>query len=724
MVSLVAGTVAGGFTVLAAVSFAALIFGGDLSPYLPVAFRITLVTAVIVPLFVAWYSSYPGTIAIPQDRIAPILALLTASVLAAVGTDATPEAKVYTVVAAIVLSTLVTGIFLYVLGRFRLGGFIRFIPYPVIGGFLAGSGWLLVIGALRVMTGAAVEGPLFEMVSSVDVMQSWLPGAGFGLALVLVLRRWRHFLILPCGLVIYLAIWYGALNGLGYSLEDAQSKGWLLGPFQTFEQDPFVAYRALAEAEWFAIFSAPATLGTIMLVSAVSLLLNSAALELEAQHDIHLNQELRAAGIANVLGAGAGGMVGFHSFAVSTLALRMGARGRWLGCGVAAVCALALVVGLEPLGYLPRAVLGGLLFFLGLSLLLDWLWDGRGKLGRSDYLMVWVILAAVGLLGYLQGIVVGLIGAIILFVLNYSRVDVVKHELTGEQQRSNVDRPPRHMKLLESNGAQTYILGLQGFVFFGTANRLFNRIRHRVEAGGEKPIRYILVDFRRVTGMDSSATMSFVKLGQLARRHRIKLGICSVSKELLERFKASGARIGSGTSTYVFDDIDRGLEWCEDVQLIRHGVRSLTGGDVSVESQLADIFPIQGNYLKFLPFMERIECMAGITLIEQGSPADDIYFIESGRVSIYLEREGGTPIRVRKMAAGTVTGELGIYLGGRRTASVVTDTPTVVYKLSRTRLEEMTDQAPELAATFHRSMAELIATRLAHSNNTLRAVFD
>jgi SulP family sulfate permease len=102
-----------------------------------------LITAVIVGLLVALTSSCRGAIAIPQDRIAPILALLSTNLMLSMA-NSDPDQIFLVVVAAVVLVTLITGLFLCGLGWLRLGNLIRYIPYPVIGGFLAGSGWFAV----------------------------------------------------------------------------------------------------------------------------------------------------------------------------------------------------------------------------------------------------------------------------------------------------------------------------------------------------------------------------------------------------------------------------------------------------------------------------------------------------------------------------------------------------------------------------------------------------
>ena len=148
-INLSAGFVVAVFTVIASASFASLIFAGSLTGFVPVGIRMALVTAVLVGFLVAVMSSCRVAIAIPQDRIVPILSLLAAGVIASMP-NTSMEEKGLAVISAVVMVTLITGLFLYALGRLRLGNMVRYVPYPVIGGFLAGSGWLLMLGGLRV----------------------------------------------------------------------------------------------------------------------------------------------------------------------------------------------------------------------------------------------------------------------------------------------------------------------------------------------------------------------------------------------------------------------------------------------------------------------------------------------------------------------------------------------------------------------------------------------
>ena len=71
---------------------------------------------------------------------------------ASVGTYEPPDVFL-TVVAATLVVTVLCGVVFLVLGTFRLGNLVRFVPYPVVGGFLAGTGWLLFKGGIYVASG-------------------------------------------------------------------------------------------------------------------------------------------------------------------------------------------------------------------------------------------------------------------------------------------------------------------------------------------------------------------------------------------------------------------------------------------------------------------------------------------------------------------------------------------------------------------------------------------
>jgi sulfate permease, SulP family len=141
----------------------------------------------------------------------------------------------------------------------------------------------------------------------------------------------------------------------------------------------------------------------------------------------------------------------------------------------------------------------------------------------ADYAIVFMIVAVVGTFGYLQGAAVGIVACVVLFVVNYSRVAIAKHELTGTDLTSNVDRSNDEARLLRDHGHRVLVFSLQGFMFFGTANKLLTRVIGRCTEPAADPVEVVVFDFRRVAGIDTSAAMSFVKLRQFAEKRGLSL---------------------------------------------------------------------------------------------------------------------------------------------------------------------------------------------------------
>ena len=714
-----AGLVVAIFTVIASASFASLIFNGPLNGFVAIGIRMALTTAVLVGFLVAITSSCRGAIAIPQDRIVPILAILAGSVVARMPA-ASVEEKGTVVISAVILVTLITGLFLYCLGRLQLGNLIRYIPYPVIGGFLAGSGWLLAMGGIRVMTGhPAALNNLLSLLGK-DQGLRWLPGVAFGAALFWILRRAKHQLLIPGMLLLAIGAFYTTIWVLGAPIDQVRVRGWLPELPSSSGPGGFTFFSVLKGLSWGLLLNNLSILATILLTSVVSILLTASALELSVQQDIDLNKELRSAGVATLISGIAGGMVGFHSLSMSRLALSMGARSRWVGMISALCCAAMFAVGPGVVFFVPRFVCGGLLFFLGVIFLWEWVYEARLKLTPLDYFVVLFILGVVGTVGYPEGVATGIIAAVVLFVHNYSRVDVVSQAVSGADVRSNVERPVRELRFLRENGDQIWVLRLQGFIFFGTANHLLNGVRARAADSARPRLRFAVMDFRRVTGIDSSAVFSLWKVHQLARKLGFSLVMTHVAPQLEKQLAIGGLRPTDFPSFRLFPDLDHGLEWCEALLLCTRADPA-NGGFDGLQEQLQDIWPKEVPLNRLLAYLEPQNVAKGTHLIRQTDVSECLYFIESGQVTARLDLEGGRALRLRRMGAGTIVGEVGMFLGGRRMASVVTEGTCSVYRLTAEALERMRGEDPGLALAFHQFLVRLLAERLTTTSNMLRS---
>jgi SulP family sulfate permease len=209
---LTAGLVVGAILTFFNVSLIALVFKEELKPFLAQGISLVLSGTVVQVMTTSFLSSMPNAISVPQEVPVGILAVLAVDIAAHLHTAS--ASQVYaTVLGAILVSTFFTGLLFWLLGRFQLGARVRSIPFRVIGGFLAGTGWLLLLGALQVMTDVAAG---VDLLHPGDMIH-WLPGLFMGAVILVVLRRRTHFLLMPGLIGGGIALFYLVATLLGNS---------------------------------------------------------------------------------------------------------------------------------------------------------------------------------------------------------------------------------------------------------------------------------------------------------------------------------------------------------------------------------------------------------------------------------------------------------------------------------------------------------------------------
>lgn len=704
LASAAAGIIIGLLDVVIVLSFASLIFFDEWAVHLPAASAIALVGTAILLGGIALTSSVPGMVGSSQDTAAAVLAVIAASI--ATKLDAATNEAFLTLVLVMVLSSLGAGIFFFSLGALRLGDLIRYVPHPVIGGFLAATGWLLVKGGLNVLTGLPITLAAITDLAQPTVVGKVLPGAALLFLLLYLVSRLPHPLVLGGTLAATTLGFYVVVFASGNSVADAEAGGWLMGPFpRTQLWQPWVL-DAWGGADWSIVAGEAGNLGTLLFIALIGMLLNATGAEVLVGRDADLNQELMSAGRANVAAGLFGAVPGYHALSFCALGHRLGARGRTIGVVAAGVCVGAMFVAPAVLGRTPRFLLGGVLLFLGVSLLIDWLVASWVRLPRLEFGIVATIALTVAVAGFLEGVALGLVLSTLLFVVSYSRTDVAKHELSGANFHSNVERPLQHMDLLRRDGDSIHVLELHGFLFFGTVHRLLQAVMRRAADMSRPPLRYVVIDFRRVTGIDASAIAGIAKIHRLGTEGGFVLVLSGMDRRMRERLERGA--VVQEDSLKVFEDIDIGMQWCEDRLFAEIGALP----PPSAASSILDDYPEVQSYL------ERIDVPAGRTLLKAGESSRDVFFLQSGRLAAHIPTDGGTA-RIRSMGPGTIVGEVGAYLAAARTASVVAEEPSVVYRLA---LDDLEDASRETAAAVHQKFASVMAERLADNVRLIEAL--
>lgn len=715
---LLAGVLSGFLAAFFSISDATFVFGLSMPALLPVGIGVALLSTAVLAAVTALSSSVPGVVAQTQEVPLATLAVVAASIPGLMPAAAGETAVFTTLLCTLGVSTLATGLFFFLLGHFRLGRFIRFVPLPVIAGFIAGMGLILLIGSIEVVAGRPLELETLDRWLDGQVLAKLALAGGLACLMQFLPRLTQSPLATPAAILGAILLFHAVATLVG--TDSLAVDGWFVS-VGAGDLWGYGEYVDLSAVDWGVIASQSLTIATMIVVSAMALLMTSSAIELAIHRDVDVNSELKAAGAANLCAGLVGGIPGFQGFSLTVLNWRLGAANRLTGVIVAVVCLAVLALGAPLLSVVPIPIFGGLLLWLSITLLDEWLIATWKRLSRGEYLVILLIVAVIASLGFLEGLVVGLVAGVAIFVVDYSRVDIVNARLSGQVLRSSVELSGDRQKVLAAHGDAILILRLQGYIFFGTADRLRERILGWVATAGPTPIHFLLIDFRRASGMDSSAAMSFRKLTQLTEQTDFRLVLTGLSQELRQTLERGGVRLDPAGPVRAYPTLDRGLRWCEQKLLGRVAPLLASDDPYQVQEQLLSGID-RGDEL--LHYMTRVTFPQDHALIEQGKASEEMYFIESGRLSVHLETTSGARLRLKTLGPGTTVGEIAFYQHQRRSASVICDTPAAVWRFSHDDLQRMAEEAPDLAALFHRRMAVLLSERLAATNRLVQVLLD
>ncbi len=706
-----AGAISSVLSIAYCLSYAALIFTGPLAHLLSYGIAVTFLSAAVGGAIVALRSSLPFAVAGPDSSISVVLAALVASVVQRLVAGGSTELLEPTLI-AMALATALTGVLLCVLGFTHAGRAIRFVPYPVIGGFLGATGWLLVTGAIQVV--ADQKPTLTNIGSFVDqgVALKLAAATLVAIALHVLLRRFKSPLIMPGVLLAAFLATYLVVAATGTGLIEAQAQGWMFHP------QPAAALRLpwkLGGLHGFSWASLPALAGdllAVMFVTVTNFLLNTTGIEIAARTEADVERDLKVLGLANVVIAAVGGYVSCTSLSRSLLVRAAGATSRLAGLTVAAISAAVLIADPSFLGYVPKYVLGGLLFYLGSDLVYQWLVHSSRRLLPIEYLSLLAIAFLIIYSGFIAGVLIGVVIGCATFALSASRVSAIKFNFDGLEYRSSLDRGPYELSLLAGHGEEIQGMALQSYLFFGSANRLYQHVKTLLAR--VPGCRFLIFDFRLVTGIDSSATHSFAQIKQAAAASGAQIVLVNLTAELERAFRT--ARFISD-DVIVASDLDRALEACEQKIIEVYGAegdetRTLRAwlADALGEAQFAD---------QLAGFCRRLDVTAGDVIARQGDAAASMHFILEGRIGVAVDLGQGRMMRVRSLGRHTTIGEMGLITGQPRSATIQAEADSVLYELSAQAYERIMREQPALSQALLGYVVAVMAERLSFANRAV-----
>ncbi|TWD50761.1 SulP family sulfate permease [Agrobacterium vitis] len=696
------------------VAFAALIFTGTLSSGFSMGVSVMLLSCVILAGYIAWRSRYPASLAQVQETSIAILAAAVTSA-ASTMTDAGSEEKIATAFAILAVSTIGTGVLFYLSGRFRFGVLVRFLPYPVIAGFLAGSGWLLLDGAWMMMTNQSSYAAIVHSLGNANLLAIVLPSLIFAGFMACALRLTSNPRVAPLIMILSIALFYAMLWSNDLPIHMARQLRWL--PSLSEQQAGFSLPSPVnlwSKADWWAVLGVLPMLVSVPLISIAGLLLNTSGLEVAARGDINANAELKTTGHANILIGCLGGAPGFTGLGMTLLAGKLGVHGRLAGAATAVILALTLPFATQIAAGVPLFVAAGLMIMLGAELVYDWAFAARKTLPPMDWAAVLAIVFSMMAFGFMTGIAVGLVFSTVTFVYNYARLPVIRLAASGHDRRSSTDRSNTANSVLDQHGHLIHIIELQGYLFFGTVEQVVRAVKKRF-SNAPKP-KYLLLDFRNVSGIDSAAVAGFVNIFSVLSAEKVEVILSPINADVQSVLQ----RINDITDSATLEaatDLDHALEEAEDRLLACHcGVEY----SVDIADQLLATLGPHPRVPDLVAVMERIELEAGTCLIKAGELASDIFVLATGRVKVEITLPGGGRLRLRSMAAGAVLGEVAFYLGGKRTADVIVETRASLFRLTGETLMRLEAEDPTLAVLAHRLFASTLAERLTLANRMVQ----
>jgi len=714
--NIISGSLLALVNISVAVSVAALLFAQTDPRLMVPGIAVLLMGTLVTGLGGSLFSDHKAVICSPRNGLVPGFAVMVSSIYISFDSQYSIAAEA-TIIAAIMVSTVVVGLFLLLLGRLKLGNLVRYIPYPVTGGFFAGIGYIFIQGGLTVAGG---EQPSFEAVSNSEFIQLVTPAVALALCLIMGKMFRDNALSVPAilfaaGLIFYAVLF---LNEIG--LDEAAANGLLPAIESTGSLIPVFNWDYVQEIRWMVIMEQADSIVVVALLCSVMLLLDVSGIELLAQKDLNPDHELQVMGYTNVVNGALGGFPGVHDVSDTALVETLGGKGRLTGFIYSTLVVAAILAGAEFMKIVPTFLLGGLLIYVGLEFLIDWVWKARDELPLSDYVVVILILIVIILSDILQGVTFGFFVAIILFVVNYSKLSVIKIETNGSDHASNVDRDLETRELLNKEGNRVLILVLQGFIFFGTADKLITSIRNRIKDPEAYKVDFLVLDFHHVSQLDTSAIITFSKLAQLSDREGFHIVISGADDGSLKQLVKHGFfTFGDQEWERVYkEQLDTAVDWCERSILadlkIDPGEHKLALADV-----LGRIAYEESDVKLLSDFFVTENRKAGEYLFNEGDKGESLYFVGSGTVLVVLKALNQKERILRKYKSGAILGEMAIYTGENRTASVRIEEDAQLFRLDKEKLEEMSRKFPASTAALHTYIVRVLAERLGRANRNL-----
>lgn len=688
-----------------------------------------LLTTALCQFVLVLYSDFDGAVGYMMIENVPYMLKMCNSIIHELGSQ--NPAVLPTILVTYALSSVVSGAIFYALGHWKLGNCVYLIPKQVTMGATGGISAFIVQTGVEISTGRSFSWSLGGLKGLVkgDVVWLWV-SAGILAVTLLVLRRFTTSpLLLPLYFVAIAPLFYMVLLVVGVSQDDARDHGWF------FDRTTHVSFYLLWEQYEFSIVAwrvIPKQFGTILGLTFFSLLhipINIPGVSFVTGKEVDINNELITHGISNTLGGLCGSVHNYLSYTGSTLYYKCGGSGRRSGFVIGVVILFFFVVGPNAISYVPRCMAGCVMFYVGWGLIKESLFDTYNQLDILEFGNVWVIALTMTFWGINEGLAVGALMACVVFVVQSVRAPTnapVCGSKTGATMRSQVNRTTGELAILDQSRHGIHIVQLRGHIFFANSSKVSDYVQELLMKerqrgsciGGEsrQPLRWLVLDFTSVVGLDSTAAERLVKLKNMSDATDCKLVFAAVPhayKQLVEKLVEFSCR---DTIRFAIS-LDKALEWCENDVLREIGgvepdyLRTRT--DECTTEILKNFLLDQPQHVQeqWTSYFHAQEVKKDEFLWKAGDESERIVVPIDG--SLVILQDDTT----EEVAVGSLVGEVCFLTGEKRNTALIATRKGNIYVLDRASYTEMFERDWHLVFLLQHIVLQSVSSELQNVRN-------
>ncbi len=456
-----------------------------------------------------------GTSRVLSVSTSTTLAILTAAQL----TQVVPNGEPAVVLRALATLTLLVGAALVLACVLRLGFVANFISEPVLVGFRAGIGLVIVIDQLPKVFGIHfARGTFFQNVIATvhDLPRTSLASLGVGLTAIVFLLSTKHFVPKAPAPLLAVAAAIGGAYLLNLGNRGVELVGHIPQGLPTLVRPDL----SLVSVLW------PGALG-IALMSFTETIAAGRAFARKDEPTPRAGRELLATGLANVGGALVGSMPGGGGTTQTAVNVRAGARTQ-LAEIVTAAMTLVTIFFLAPLiSMLPQSALAAMVIVYSFGLIKPSEFSDILNIRWTEFSWAIVAFAGVVILGTLKGILVAIVVSLVTLAHQVANPPVY---VLRRKPETNVFRPesPEHPE--DESFAGLLLLRPEGPIFFANAAQIAHKIEPLVR---EAQPKVVAVDASGVLDMEYSALKMFAEVATRQREHGVRLWLIGMSPKVL-----------------------------------------------------------------------------------------------------------------------------------------------------------------------------------------------